>query len=230
MSPPLIDVSLPKAVVFDLDGTLVDSVPDLQASLNWMLASLGRPPLGRDAVIGMVGDGIQKLVERAMAATGGLVDASTFDQPFQTFKDHYAENAVRHTKLFPAVAQVLNDLSTQGVKLGVCTNKPEAPARTVLDAMGIAPLFQAVAGGDTLGDIRKPDARHLLHVLHELGVSIDEAVMVGDNHNDSAVAQAAGVSVVLVTFGYAHGPLEPLGADQLIDHFDDLPGALASLF
>ena len=178
-------VSLPKVVVFDLDGTLVDSVPDIEAALNWLLARLGRRQVARDEVAGMVGDGVPKLVER------GLRDA--------------------------------------GCLLAVCTNKPAGATAEILGALDLAPFFAAVAGGDTVPGVRKPDPRHLMHVLDQLGAAPGDAVMVGDSHNDVNVAKAAGVATVAVTFGYAHGPVEDLGADLLIDHFDDLVPALGRL-
>jgi phosphoglycolate phosphatase len=219
---------LPKAVVFDLDGTLVDSVPDIQAALNWLLARMNRRPVARDEVVGMVGDGVPKLVERGLLATGGL-PAGGLDGPTADFTRHYEANAAALTQPFPGAVPALAALRDAGCVLAVCTNKPAGATAEILDALDLAPFFAAVAGGDTVPGVRKPDPRHLMHVLDQLGMAPGDAVMVGDSHNDVNVAKAAGVATVAVTFGYAHGPVGELGADLLIDHFDDLVPALARL-
>ncbi len=219
---------LPRAVVFDLDGTLVDSVPDIQAALNWLMAREGRRELDRVEVAGMVGDGVPKLVERALLATGGFPDAG-LEPTIEIFAAHYEAHAAALTKPFPGVMQALTDLRDAGCLLGVCTNKPQGATGEILEALDLAPFFKAVAGGDTVPGARKPDPRHLMHVLDGMGTQPSETVMVGDSHNDINVAKAAGVPTVAVTFGYAHGPVDQLGADVLIDHFDELVPALRKL-
>lgn len=224
----LAENSLPRAVVFDLDGTLVDSVPDIQAALNWLMAREGRRELGRDEVAGMVGDGVPKLVERALLATGGFPDAG-LEPTVAVFASYYEAHAAALTQPFPGVVQALTDLRDAGCLLGVCTNKPQGATAEILEALDLAPFFVAVAGGDTVPGARKPDPRHLMHVLDGMSVAPAETVMVGDSHNDINVAKAAGVPTVAVTFGYAHGPVDELGADVLIDHFDELLPALRQL-
>ena len=221
-------VPFPKVVVFDLDGTLVDSVPDLHAALNWLLARLGRRAVTLEEVVGMVGDGVPKLVERGLLATGGL-PAEGADGPIADFTRHYEANAATLTRPFPGAVAALAALRDAGCTLAICTNKPAGATGEILDALDLAPFFAAVAGGDTVPGARKPDPRHLMHVLDQLGAAPGDAVMVGDSHNDVNVAKAAGVPTVAVTFGYAHGPVEELGADVLIDHFDDLVPALMRL-
>lgn len=218
---PAVNDRLPRAVVFDLDGTLVDSVPDLQAALNWLLPQHGRRDVAREEVIGMVGDGIAKLVERAFAATGGPPDGRLEDL-IGVFSDHYEAHAVRLTTPFPGAITALAGLQDAGCRLGICTNKPEGATHEVLRALDLACFFEAVAGGDTLPGVRKPDPAHPAHVLNLLGVEATSAVMVGDSANDIRSGKGAGMPTVAVTFGYAHGPVAELGADVLIDHFDDL--------
>lgn len=216
-----------KAIVFDLDGTLVDSAPDLRAAVNRLLAEEGRRALTLDEVIGMVGDGAARLVERAWTATGdGPGDLADLTGRFLA---HYEGRAAERTRPYPGVPQTLAELAARGLALGVCTNKPEAATREVLEALGLARWFPAVVGGDTLDGIRKPDARPLLAVLERLGATPGEAVMVGDNANDVGTARAAGVPVIVRAGGYTRLPSEALGADAMIGAFAELPAVLDRL-
>ncbi len=214
------------AVVFDLDGTLIDSAPDLRVAANHLLAENGRSPLTVEQIIKMVGDGVPKLVERTFRATGDAVSGAQLDALGERFLHFYEGHAADLSRPFPGAVAAVAHLHGLGCVLGVCTNKPHAPAVAILDALGLGGYIHGVVGGDSLDGIRKPDPRHLLATIERLGATPDEAVMVGDNENDVAVAQAAGVPVIAVTFGYAKGPPEDLGADLLIDHFDELAGAL----
>lgn len=216
------------AVVFDLDGTLMDSEPDLRAALNHTLAAHGRGAVGRDQVIMMIGDGVPKLVERGFEATGGPPSAG-LDRAVAEFLEFYEGEAAVLSTVFPGVVAALRHLQSLGLKLGVCTNKPERPTREILGTFELAGFFGAVVGGDSLNGVRKPDRRHLAAVLDNLAVASDRAVMVGDNHNDAATARALGVPFIAVSFGYARGPVGELGADLVIDHFDALANALARL-
>lgn len=218
-----------KAVVFDLDGTLIDSAPDLRLAANHLLAENGRAPLTVGQVIKMVGDGVRKLVERAFAATGDAVSGADLDALGERFLHFYEGHAADLSRPFPGAEAAVAHLHGQGCVLGVCTNKPRQPALEILDALGLGGYIHTVLGGDSLDGIRKPDPRHLLATIERLGATPGEAVMVGDNENDVAVARAAGVPVIAVTFGYARGAPEDLGADLLIDHFDELAEALGRL-
>ncbi len=213
-----------KAVVFDLDGTLVDSAPDLRTAVNRLLAEEGRGPLDLDAVIGMIGDGATKLVERALAASGGV--SGNIDVLTRRFLAHYEGQATERTAPYPGVPETLARLAARGIMLGICTNKPEAPTREVLRDLHLASWFSAVIGGDSLDGVRKPDGRPLLAVLERLQVTADAAVMVGDNANDVGTARAAGIPVIVRAGGYTYVPTAELGADAMFGHFAELPPLL----
>jgi phosphoglycolate phosphatase len=208
-----------KAVLFDLDGTLVDSARDLTEALNRLLSGRGLKTLSLDAVKGMIGDGVLKLVERGLAASGGNPAEAPALVP--AFLALYEGNAAAFTRPYPGAAAALERLAHMGVHLGVVTNKPYAATREILHSLGLARYFASVVGGDTLPE-RKPHPAPLLHSARQLGASAAETLMVGDNHHDVAAARAAGMSVLAVTWGYSHVPHEELGADRLIDSFDEL--------
>lgn len=218
-----------KAVVFDLDGTLVDSAPDLQAALNRLLAEEGRRSLALADVTGMVGDGAASLVERGFAATGAVVAGPALDALIVRFLADYEANACVATRPFPGVLDALDRLKARGMALGVCTNKPAAATREVLAGVGLASYFACVVGGDSVPGARKPDPRPVWAVLKGLGVSSAHAVVVGDSANDVAAAHAAGLPAIVVATGYARVPPETLGAELVIDGFAQLPAAFADI-
>ena len=208
-----------KAVLFDLDGTLVDSARDLMDALNRLLAEGGLSTLSLDQVKGMIGDGVLKLIERGLAASGG----KSTDAPalLPRFLELYEGNAARFTLAYPGAEEALGRLATMGIRLGVVTNKPYAASCEILDSLNLSHFFGAVVGGDTLAT-RKPHPAPLLHAAEQLGVSSCETLMVGDNYHDIHAARGAGMAAVAVTWGYSHVPHSELGADGLIDHFAEL--------
>ncbi|MBL6927814.1 MAG: phosphoglycolate phosphatase [Rhodospirillales bacterium] len=221
-----------KAIVFDLDGTLVDSAPDLQAAINRVLGWAGRDTLSIEAVKGMVGDGVQKLVERALDATGGIPDEQEVEKLsfwVSRFLDEYKGHDAELTKPYPGVPETLAKLREAGFAMAVCTNKPQAATMEILEAFDLSRFFNAALGGDVLEGIRKPDPKHLIATLDALRATPAEAVMIGDHLNDLACARAAGSPAVLCTYGYSRVPVTELGADAVIDAFDKLPDALAGL-
>lgn len=184
-------------LVFDLDGTLVDSVPDLAASLNRVMVERGLGVFSAAEVTAMVGDGARVLVRRALKARGLGEDEAVL----AAFLDDYGANAAVATCPYPDVPETLQALRAAGWRLAVCTNKPIAPARDLLAALGMAELFAAVGGGDSY-PIRKPDPGHLLATLAEAGGDPARAVMVGDHHNDVAAAMGAAIPAIFALWGY----------------------------
>lgn len=216
------------AAVFDLDGTLIDSAPDITRALNRTLAAFGRRVVDVDEVRAMVGDGACGLVRDAFARTGDpLTDATRAEEIKAHYLDAYFSESTDPSIVYPGVVDTLRRLAAEGVRLGLCTNKSERIARKVLDLVGLTKFFEIIAGGDSL-PVRKPDPGHLAHVVAGLGGG--RAVMVGDGANDVKAARGLGIPVVAVTFGYPRMPVEKLGADALIDHFRHLPETLRDLW
>lgn len=211
---------LPRLVMFDLDGTLVDSVPDLAAAVDKTLILLGQPAAGVERVRDWVGNGARVLVRRALA--GGLqherIDDADAEQALELFMQAYAENHAL-TTVYPGVREVLDWLRGQGVELAVVTNKPERFVAPLLDEKGLGGYFRWIIGGDTLPQ-QKPDPAALLHVLQLARVEADEALFIGDSRNDVLAAQAAGVLCVAVSYGYNHG--RPIAEEQPARVLDNL--------
>jgi phosphoglycolate phosphatase len=217
-----------EAVLFDLDGTLVETAPDLAAALNHTLRGAGLAELPLVHVRPMIGDGARAMLRRGLTAAGAEPSPERFEALFATLLAHYEAHIADLSRPFPGVVEELERLAEAGLRLGVCTNKPERFSLKLLAALDLARHFQAVVGGDSLA-VRKPHGGHVTGTLARLGVGADRAVMVGDAINDVKSARAAGLPVVLVSFGYTAVPAAELGADLLIDHFAELPQALARL-
>lgn len=205
-----------RAVLFDLDGTLIHSLPDLTAALNRLLAAEARPPLSEAEVGPMVGDGAHTLVERAFAARGGLPGPTA--PLLKRFLDDYEAHATVLTRPFPQVVDTLIRLRAHGVALAVCTNKPTAATHEILTALGLDAYFAVVVGGDDTPAL-KPNPVHVDTVLDRLGVTREEAVFVGDSVNDVLAAKGAGLPCIVVSFGYSRTPVADLGADLVVDEF-----------
>ncbi len=207
-----------KTVVFDLDGTLADTAPDLTAALNHALGELGRPPVPAEDVRHMVGHGAKALLRKGLAATGAVSEALV-DEGFPIFLAHYEAHIADHSRPFPGVEQALAALEAAGIAIAICTNKLEGLTHEFLKAVGWESRFAAVVGGDTLS-VRKPDPAPLLEAIARAGGG--PAAFVGDSITDTDTAKAAGVPCVALSFGFADRPAAELGADRVIDHWDEL--------
>jgi phosphoglycolate phosphatase len=212
-------------VVFDLDGTLADTVPDIAAALNRALTRLDRPALGESAVRAMVGNGARALVRAALAAAGAA-DAELEQAAHAYFLHFYAERVCAGTRPYPGAGEALDGLAAAGARLAICTNKPEALSRALLAALGWEERFAAVVGGDSLS-VRKPDPAPLIHAVACAGGG--RAAFVGDSAVDADTARAAGLPFVAVGHGYRDRPLAALGADAAIDGLAALVPALRAL-
>lgn len=216
------------SIVFDLDGTLVDTAGDLAACLNHVLRNAGRAEVSPHTVRMLVGRGARVLIEHGFAETGDPLPPAAIGEHLARFLAFYADNIARESSPFPGAREALARLSTAGARLGVCTNKPESLTAALLEALDLKRYFPVALGADSL-TVKKPDPHHFLETVRRLGGAPERSVMVGDSPTDVATARAANVPVIAVTFGYSPVPPEQLGADALIAHFDDLDGVLAHL-
>ena len=214
-----------RTVVFDLDGTLADTAPDLTSALNHALVALGRVPVPEAEVRDMVGHGARALLRKGLAATG-TVTAELIETGFPVFLAHYEAHIADRSRPFPGVEAALDALAGHGVALAICTNKFEALARQLVDTLGWNDRFAAIVGGDSLA-VRKPDPAPLLLAINRAAGG--PAAFVGDSITDTETAKAAAVPCVAVSFGFSDRPTEALGADRLIDHFDELLATLEQL-
>ncbi len=212
-----------RTLVLDLDGTLVDSVPDIAAAVNRLLASRLLPGLADHEVQAMVGDGTEALIARAFAAHGAVPDATAAAE----YVEDYTARAVEATEPYPGVAETLRILQGAGWRLAVCTNKPAAAASRVLRSLALDGFFAAVGGGDSF-EARKPNPAHLLGTIARAGGTAERAVMAGDHRNDVLAAQGCGVPSVFAAWGYGTADMAE-GAQAVAERFADLPVLAARL-
>lgn len=216
-----------EGVLFDLDGTLVDSVPDLAEAARRMLIELGEPPRSDEEIAEFVGKGIPVLVERALTVGRTSVSEETLSRATRCFMAHYSETNGSRTVCYPSVPEVLTRLKSSGLKIGCVTNKASAFVTPLLDQLGLLPLFDCIVAGDTLAN-KKPEPEPIWHACDQLGVSRAHVLMVGDSSNDALCARRAGVPVVLMTYGYNEGvPVDTVDCDGLHSNFDELLSLLA---
>jgi phosphoglycolate phosphatase len=212
-------------VIFDLDGTLVDTAPDLIATLNAVVATEGVPPTAVDDARHLVGGGARLMIERALSAKSMPADKAKLDRLFDSFIAHYSEHIADASRPFPELDEALSQLAASGFRFAVCTNKLEGLSRRLLDALDLTSRFDFICGQDTF-DFMKPDPRTLHRTIAASGGDPKRSVMIGDSITDVRTAKAAGIPVVAVEFGYSDIPVQSLGADRLIARFAQLPEAV----
>lgn len=215
-------------MVFDLDGTLVDTNRDLIPALNHAIAGEGVEPVAVEEVGHVVGEGARRMIERAFELRGARVPTGRLDDLHRTFLTHYETHIADLSRPYPGLLDAMDRLAGDGWRFAVCTNKAEHLSRKLLAALDLAPRFAFVAGADTF-DVRKPDPGHIRQTVEAAGGDVVRAVMVGDSINDIAAARAVPVPVIAVDFGYTDRPVRELGPDTVISHYDELPATAAAL-
>lgn len=215
-------------IVFDLDGTLVDTAPDLVATLNAILAREGLPSVAYAAARNMVGGGARMMLERGLAAEGRKLPVADIDRLVGDFIAHYSAHIADASRPFPGVEAALDMFANRGFRLAVCTNKLEWLSVRLLDCLGLSGRFSAICGADTFG-VSKPNPAILRGTIERVGGKVEGAVMVGDSVTDIATARAVGIPVIAVDFGYTETPISQLGPDRVIGSFAALPAAVFDL-
>ena len=213
-------------IIFDLDGTLVDTAPDLIDTLNTILGREGLPTVPYDKARALIGHGTRRMLERGLAVAGR--PAADIERMFGDFITYYSEHIADRSRPFPGVEAALDTLAARGCAFAVCTNKLEWLSKRLLDEWGLSPRFAAICGADTFG-VSKPDPAILRQTIARAGGDPSSTIMVGDAGTDIGVARRAGVPVIGVTFGYTDVPIADLEPDRLIDHMRELPGAVDDL-
>ena len=210
-----------RAVIFDLDGTLVDSAPDLMLATNHVLSMFRRRPISMDEVRAFVGHGAKALIARGWAATGDPIDEKSLDYYHAEFLRYYEKNIAVNSVAFPGVIKLLERCAAEGIKMGVCTNKVEGLSVRLLQALDMVKYFGAIVGPDTI-NIAKPDPAPYLETLKRLGVAARNSILVGDSATDILTARAADVPIIAVSFGYTPRPVAEYRPDFIVSHFDEI--------
>lgn len=218
----------PQAILFDLDGTLIDSAPDIAAAVNELLSQDDLPALTLDVVRAMIGNGVKKLVERAYASLGSPVEGDALNAATDRMMGIYGKHLTQHTAAMLGALEMIAAYYKAGVKIGVVTNKPETFTHEILKHFGIDEQVFVVVGGDT-GPVRKPEPDMLHHALAAMGLSAGRALMVGDSPADIGAAKAAFMASIAVRGGYTNVPADELGADRVISSLMELPAAIKAL-
>lgn len=215
-------------LIFDLDGTLIDSVPDLCRLVNRQLRKIGAARVAEEDVIRMVGEGAEMLLKRAFEKVGKHFPEREMTPFYEEFLAEYAVMDPVYTRLYPGVTETLSALKEEGYKIGLCTNKPVAPTHIVLDKLGIEDFFEIIIGFDSTGK-RKPDPTPLLEAITRLGSTPEESLMIGDSPADAKTAENAQVDMLIVTYGYSRVPPRDLPGKAYCENFDAVPEAIKSI-
>jgi phosphoglycolate phosphatase len=217
-----------RTVVFDLDGTLVDTAPDLITALNFVLDREGLPPVPLQSARTMIGAGARRMIERGLELEGRAATVDDITRLTGDFIDYYAAHIAEASRPFEGLESALDDLQASGYRFAVCTNKLEWLSKRLLDQLGLSSRFAAICGADTFG-ISKPDPAILQQTVARAGGQLATSIMVGDAGPDIGVARRAGIPVIGVEFGYTEVPIADLKPDRLVGHMRDLPAAVESL-
>ena len=221
-------MALRNTVVFDLDGTLIDTAPDLTAAMNHVLTELDRPTLAEEDVRHMVGHGARMLLRRGLSASGPEPSDAEIEDLVPAFLDFYGAHVADRSVPFPGMAEALDELAAEGARFAICTNKPEKLSASLVQSLGLTERFPVIVGADTL-PVRKPDPRPLFHAVERIGGTPETTLYVGDSETDVKTARAAGIPIVVVDWGYTPVPPAELGGDTLISQFSELAAALRAL-
>jgi len=215
-------------IVFDLDGTLIDTAPDLIDTLNIVFAREGLPPVPYETARNLIGGGARMMIARGIEAEGRTVTPAELERLFQDFLAHYSEHIADRSRPFPGLSDALDALAAEGARFAVCTNKLESLSVLLLKQLGLIHRFAAICGQDTFG-VQKPDPEILRRTVAAAGGILRDAIMIGDSLTDIRTARAAGIPVIAVDFGYTDRPVAELGPDRIISRFAQLPAMVSEL-
>ncbi len=215
-------------IVFDLDGTLIDTAPDLIDTLNTVFAREGLAPVPYETARNFIGGGARAMIARGVEAEGLVFPPAKLEQMFADFLAHYGEHIADRSRPFPGLIDALDELAADGHRFAVCTNKLERLSILLLDALALSRRFAAICGQDTFG-MQKPDPEVLRRTIRAAGGDPERAIMIGDSVTDIRTAHAAGVPVIAVDFGYSERPVAEFNPDRIISHFTQLPTAIAAI-
>jgi len=216
-------------IIFDLDGTLIDTAPDLIGTLNVMFAQAGLPPIDYETARKLIGGGARAMIARGIEAEGRVAEPAMVEQMFTRFIAHYCEHIADRSRPFPGLIDALDTLAANGYRFAVCTNKLERLSVLLLEKLKLADRFAAICGQDTFS-VQQPDPEILRRTISAAGGTQERAIMVGDSATDIDTARAAAIPVIAVDFGYSERPVSEFGPDRIISHFAQLPSAVAAIF
>jgi len=218
-----------QTIVFDLDGTLIDTAPDLVDTLNVVFAREGLPPVPYETARNLIGGGARAMIARGIEAEGRVLAPAKLEQMFVGFIEHYSAHIADRSRPFPGLVDALDALADRGCRFAVCTNKLERLSVLLLEELKLAGRFDVICGQDTFG-MQKPDPEILRRTIAAAGGHLQHAIMIGDSATDIRTARAAGIPVIAVDFGYSERPVAEFGPDHIISQFAQLPAAISAIF